>query len=105
MDMQWHKMASFVTGSHTYGSPHNIKNSDARFELKAIRLDNYSSIFVGGIYPRLIIKNTASLPICLDLKNLELMGMTSFHTPKCERGFIYLMKNVSKKEQTRFSCR
>ena len=92
--MQWQRIASFVTHNHAQYSLHNDRNHDAQLEFKALRLDEYFSVFVGGMYPRLIIKNTASLPICLNLTNLELMGMASFHTPKCERGFIYLVNNV-----------
>lgn len=98
-DMQWQKITSFVTHSHAQCSPYNIQSSNGHFELKSLRLDKYFSIFVSGIHPRLIIKSTTSLPICLDVKNLELMSMTSFHTPKCERGFIYLGKNVSQNDQ------
>ena len=41
------------------------------------------------------MKSASSLPIVLDMSHLGITSMTSFHTLRCERGFMYLTQKVS----------
>ena len=92
---QWLKTTSFVSYNQSESSQPIDDIIETRVEIKALRVNKYSSVYVGGICPLLIIKDTASLPISLDLRGLGLLGMTSFHTPKCERGLMCLTRKVS----------
>ena len=92
---QWQKITTSVAHNQSEYSPVVNAIPETQVEIKTIKVDKYLSVFVGGEHPRLIIKNTASPPIILDLRSFGMMSMTSFHTPKCERGFVYLSQKVS----------
>lgn len=52
-------------------------------------LGGYSTVFLPGGSPSLIIKSSKSIPKVLSLQGAGVRGMSSFHTAGCDRGFIY----------------
>lgn len=76
-------------------NPHLAKNTVELSEIvsspmKSItNIGGYSTVFLPGASPSMILKNSKSIPKVISLQSSGVQGMSSFHTAGCERGFIY----------------
>ena len=58
-------------------------------------IGGYSTVFVKGATPSLILKEASSSPKILELNVPGIHDLATFHTARCERGFAYINQSVS----------
>lgn len=64
--------------------------------LRAIHdLDGYSSVFMPGPAPCLIVKSTSSEPKVITLREGQVPWLVGLNTTKCPKGLAYVDRHVS----------
>ena len=57
----------------------------------------YSTVFLPGTSPSFILQSAASIPRVLRLKGKAVKDMSGFHTGGCERVWVYVDVDVSRR--------
>ncbi|KAI9811358.1 MAG: mRNA cleavage and polyadenylation factor subunit [Pycnora praestabilis] len=59
--------------------------------LRAVgNIGGYSTVFMPGGSPSFVVKSASSAPRVLSLTGMATRGMSGFHTPGCDRGWVYV---------------
>jgi len=67
-------------------------------------IGGYSTVFLPGASPSFILKSGASIPKVLGLKGKAVKGMSGFNTGGCERGWVYVDADVSRRYPEYVRC-
>lgn len=85
-----------IANPHLPNLPADVDTEDERHRpLRAIPdLGGYSTVYVPGASPRLILKSASSAPQIVPVKSIGIRALCGLHTATCEKGLLYITDNV-----------
>lgn len=72
------------------------RQQERREPLRSLHdVSGYSTVFMLGLSPCFIIKPASSPPQVIDLFDGSIKTLTQLHSPKCQKGFLFIDGEVS----------